>query len=282
MTVVVGVQTSDGLVLASDSATTQRLRQDDDRRVTSSIWNSANKIFNLRKTWPIGAMTFGRASLSGLTISTHAKDLRRQFEGPESSTTSAGRLGADAYTLEEVTASTYNFFRELYDKEPGGHLGFLVGGFSATEVSPELWQVQIREDKNNDQIECVLERGEAGIAHQGITDAITRLMDGASQEMGGAFEDLGIPEGQGDELAEMLRGQLKVQWAWPAMPLGETIDLARFLVDTQINFTRFVPGDATVGGPIEIAALTRHEGFKWVQRKQYYRSDLNPPEDVTV
>jgi hypothetical protein len=31
----------------------------------------------------------------------------------------------------------------------------------------------------------------------------------------------------------------------------------------------------TVTGGIEIAAMTRHEGFKWIKRKHHYPRDLN-------
>jgi hypothetical protein len=33
----------------------------------------------------------------------------------------------------------------------------------------------------------------------------------------------------------------------------------------------------TVGGPTEIAAITKHEGFKWVQRKHFFPRDVNTP-----
>ncbi len=60
------------------------------------------------------------------------------------------------------------------------------------------------------------------------------------------------------------------------MPFRDALDLAEFLVDLTIRLTRFMPGPPTVGGPIEVAGITRHEGFKWIKRKHYYRSDLNP------
>jgi hypothetical protein len=51
----------------------------------------------------------------------------------------------------------------------------------------------------------------------------------------------------------------------PAMPVQDAIDLARYLVETTIGFMRFSIARAkTVGGPIEVAAITKHEGFKWV------------------
>jgi len=62
------------------------------------------------------------------------------------------------------------------------------------------------------------------------------------------------------------------------MPVQDAIDLAQFLVTTTINFTKFLPGANTVGGAVDIATVTRHEGFKWIKRKLYYSAELNPLE----
>jgi hypothetical protein len=63
-----------------------------------------------------------------------------------------------------------------------------------------------------------------------------------------------------------------------AAPVQDAIDLARFMVETTIGFTRFaVNRTKSVGGPVEIAAITKHEGFKWVQRKHFFPLDLNTP-----
>lgn len=278
MTVVVGIQTTDGLVLASDSATTQQLRLTDGSMATSSIWNSANKIFNVRKTWPIGAMTFGRAAIKGLSIASHAKDLRLRLAG-EVADSIAPELDAATYTVEDVAKSVQRYFREQCNGETGDDLGFVVGGFSADKQSPEMWQVLLS-DTSGDTIEQVVAPGAPGIVTQGMTDAITRLVDGAGLDLGYALEQMGVAKGTGEAAAEAIRDQLRMSWAWPGMPLGETIDMARFLVETQINFVRFMPGDAMVGGPVEIAALTKHEGFKWVQRKHYYSVQLNSDQEV--
>ncbi len=42
-----------------------------------------------------------------------------------------------------------------------------------------------------------------------------------------------------------------------------------------IGFTRFRAGSPTVGVPIEIAAITKHDGFRWVRHKEYYDRQLN-------
>ena len=59
------------------------------------------------------------------------------------------------------------------------------------------------------------------------------------------------------------------------MPIQDTIDLARFVVHSAVMFSRFTPGPQVVGGPIEIAAITKHEGFKWIGRKHYYDQEFN-------
>jgi hypothetical protein len=62
-----------------------------------------------------------------------------------------------------------------------------------------------------------------------------------------------------------------------AMPIHDAVDLARFLVQTTIGFVKFsVSRPKTVGGPIEIATITKHEGFKWIERRHFF-----PLEDNT-
>lgn len=274
MTIVVAVVTPDGLVLASDSATTQQLMVGQ-QTTMGSIWNSANKIVNLRKCWPIGAMTFGRATFAGRSIATHCKDLRASISSA-SDQSSGEPWNEAAFTVEAAARAVHDHFGPLYRAEPGGILGFLVGGFGGIEQSPEMWQVLIGED--GEAVEQLMPPGEAGIFHQGMTDAITRLVDGAGQGLGQALAAMQVDPSEAERAADQARQMLSIPLAWQGMPLGEAIDLARFLVDTTINFVRFSPGHAMVGGPIEIAAVTKHEGFKWVQRKHYYQQDLNPME----
>jgi hypothetical protein len=49
-----------------------------------------------------------------------------------------------------------------------------------------------------------------------------------------------------------------------------------------IGYTHYLLGPDVVGGPVEVAAISRHEKFKWVSRKHYYLNEMNPeaPHDV--
>ena len=77
----------------------------------------------------------------------------------------------------------------------------------------------------------------------------------------------------------IIRQAMQVPMIIAPMPLQDAIELAEFMVETTIKFTRFIPGPSTVGGPIEIAAISKHEGFRWVRRKYYFPLDLNPMEN---
>jgi hypothetical protein len=60
------------------------------------------------------------------------------------------------------------------------------------------------------------------------------------------------------------------------VPIQDVIDLAEFLVHMTKMFSRFSPGAPTVGGPTEIASITKHEGFRWIKRKHYFDPKYNP------
>jgi len=45
------------------------------------------------------------------------------------------------------------------------------------------------------------------------------------------------------------------------MPIQDAIDLADFLVEICKKTSRLVPGPQIIGGPTDIAVITKHEGF---------------------
>ena len=101
---------NDGLVLASDSATTLRLSNGD-----AQVYNNADKIFNLYKGLPIGAATWGLGAICGASMATLAKDFRKLIA---QAATPAGPIGIDvlAYTVEEVATKFADFLREKIDE----------------------------------------------------------------------------------------------------------------------------------------------------------------------
>lgn len=59
------------------------------------------------------------------------------------------------------------------------------------------------------------------------------------------------------------------------MSKKELGEMAQALVELTSKKRRFSTEQETVGGPIDVAIITRSEGFIWIQRKHYFGPELN-------
>lgn len=60
------------------------------------------------------------------------------------------------------------------------------------------------------------------------------------------------------------------------MPKEEIAGLAESLVHLTSTRRRVAMEAETVGGPIDVAVITKGDGFIWLKRKHYFRPELNP------
>jgi hypothetical protein len=279
MTIVVTVRVTDGIVLAADSATSFS----DQNGTVVKVYNNANKIFNLVKVWPIGAMTYGAGSIGTESISTLSKNLRErltpvQFAMPGFDQDPLA-LERSTYTIEGTARTAMEFFEERYKAAypqpvPGFFLGYRVCGYSADGVLPEAWEIKILENSTEGPIR-LYEDDHFGPRWNGEREALDRLILGMGSRTADALTALGADPATAQQTVDGLVNHLYANLYLPAMPIQDAIDLAEFLVETAVKFAHFSLRAATVGGPIEVATITKHEGFKWAARKHYYSRDFN-------
>lgn len=283
MTIAVLVKVNDGLVFASDSAVTFAQVLPTGQVDVANIYNNANKIFNLCKGMPISAMAAGLGNVGTDSISTLAKDLRLRFSG-QSPNHSDWELKSD-YTMDKVVERVKTFFYDEhyqpYASTAGAGLDpleLIVGGYDGPPASPKAYQMTLSPNGCNGPNE--LNPNSSGVTWTGMPEAIYRLLMGVSSRTPEALVNLGVSQPDSVAYTQAIAQEVQAGLVHPAMPIGDAIGLAEFLVQVTIGFVRFCPGDLMVGGPIEVAAVTRHEGFKWVQRKHYYDVKLNPVSDL--
>lgn len=276
MTIVVTVKVTDGIVLAADSATSFT----DATGHVAKVYNSANKIFNLVKVWPIGAMTYGAGSIGTESISTLSKTLRDRLT-PRKPLHQSDRIALDkaSYTIEDVAKKAKEFFEERYkaaypDPVPGYFLGYRVCGYSKPANLPEAWEIKILENSSEGPVK-IYEDAHFGPRWAGESEALDRLILGVGSKTEEVLVALGASPDVAQQTFLQLVTHLYANLFLPAMPIQDAIDLAHFLVETAVKFSHFSLRPPTVGGPIEIATITRHEGFKWVKRKHYYSKEFN-------
>ncbi len=276
MTVIVTVKINDGIVLACDSAATFS----NENGAPVKIYNNANKAFNLVKGLPIGTLACGAGGIGAASMSTITKDLRRRLSGDDKDHLD-WKL-PDDYTMEFVAGRVRQFlFEELYLTEYGNtppagfSLAYKVAGYSAGAALPELWDIRIVGDKCPDPI-LLRAADVCGCNWDGELDALCRLILGVGIKFKDVLLEEGVPPEVVDEAVEKVRNRLGAPVVVEAMPIQDAIELATFMVQTTIGFMRFNFGAETVGGPIEVAVITKHEGFKWVNRKLFFPESLNP------
>jgi hypothetical protein len=60
------------------------------------------------------------------------------------------------------------------------------------------------------------------------------------------------------------------------LPKDELAAMAESLVNLT-SFKRKVTMESeTVGGPIDVAVISKGDGFIWIKRKHYFKAELNP------
>jgi hypothetical protein len=293
MTIAVAVKVHDGVVLAADSAASIMHPQAGAHGLAAWVYNNANKVFRFTREIRVGGVVWGAGSIGNVSISTLATDLAQRFRmaGEPLGVTPA------SYTMQEVAEKTRRFFFEekylaAYPVPPSAapapvppqrpSLGLLIAGFSAGADLAEVYRIEINDGSCPAPI-LAKSAAETGYLWYGQPDALNRLLLGYDAGLRSVFEQLlqqgGVPAAQLGGVVDGVMTQVTqvfdIPLYTPPMPIQDAIDLAEFLVQTAIGFTRFRAGSPTVGGPIEIAAITKHDGFMWVRHKEYYDRRLN-------
>jgi hypothetical protein len=276
MTIAISVKVHDGLVLTADSASTL-IRSVSGTHEVLNVYNNANKIFNLCKGLPIGGMTWGSGSIGNASITTIAKDLRRRFAGNEPSFAS-WHLDPASFTVESVANRAAEFFEEKckpLPKDQQPRFGFMVAGYSAGAPFSESWVIDVA-DGAKPVVTKVRTDDDCGANWYGEPEAVQRIVVGFGTQLPDALKAIGISDANMPDALKKIAATTQAPLIFSPMPIQDAIDLAEFLTHSAIMYSRFNIGAATVGGPIEIAAITKHEGFKWVKRKHYFESTVNP------
>jgi hypothetical protein len=273
VTIVVSVKINDGIVLSSDSATTLS----NDKGEVVNVYNNANKIFNLYKGLPVAAATWGSGQIGHASISTLAKDLRANFvHGGD-----GWKIDPKKYEMSEIAARLKLFFfdkkhKEVYrEKAVTPFLGLRIAGYSADAELPEIYDLSIHNGQCSGPT-LVSGQNDIGIHWNGECEAVQRLIIGFGTTAVDALKAAGLDDESIPRFVQAVRPHLQKALCFAPMPVQDAVELAEFLVRTQVEFSRFQAGAQVVGGPIEIATITKHEGFKWVARKHFFAKDLNP------
>lgn len=271
MTIVVALKVGDGLVLGADSASTL---------MTGSSYH--NSYFNTEKLMhvdrlPVGALTFGLGSLNNRSVSSLANDLRGRMAGSDAD----WRIDPDNFTVEDIADRFKRFFYdELYVGQFGpppeddsnsfdNVMGFFVGGFSSGSNSAEVWRLLLTQRGCN-VVKIINAETEWDCVWEGAREPIQRVLFGYSSQIMARLLEAGVEQDTAENLLASMEPLIH-----GGMPIQDAIDFVDYLIGVTCGYVRFAPGHMTVAKPIDLAAITKYNGFKWISRKHYYPASLN-------
>ena len=259
MTIILSIKVQDGVVMASDSAVLHR----------GHLYTNADKNIQLVKGLPIGVLISGDGALGTRALTSVMQDfsIRACLRG------NSCFIDKESYTLEEVCQKLQTFILEasMACLSPI-RSALILSGYSAHADLPETWSVRF---DGMERIEPELVWGEAdyGLSWEGQAGCISRLLGDVPHtgfnEVDARLAEVSLFNQNSGESPEEcgLDSPLLVT---PGMPLMDAVDVARFLMDTSLAFERLRADRQikTIGGPVDLAIITRHDGFRWVQRKR--------------
>lgn len=258
----------EGIVLAADSRvtlTTQLPNQTslDQTLLLPSTFDNATKLLRVNGQDFVGVVTYGLGAI-GLQQPRTAHSFLPEFE---SELQGEKRLKAAVFA-ERLS----NFFvRQWTSTMPkdykGPNMVFLIGGFDEGEPYGRVFEVDI--PRAPTPKEWHGDPGMFGAVWGGQREFTDRLIQGFDPRLISiAKKNLGLSDEQTIALETNLKSELSVPIPYQFLPLQDCVDLSLFLVRATMIIQTWTIGVRGVGGAIDVATITRTEGFKFIRQKK--------------
>ena len=142
---------------------------------------------------------------------------------------------------------------------------FLVGGFDEGDAYGRVFEVSVPRSP----VPVERNSGDFGITFGGQHEVAGRLLGGSDPRLEALVaEKLRPSAAQRAALKEEVLPSLATPIPYQFLPLQDCVDLAIFLIEATATLQGFTTGTRGVGGAIDVATVTRTEGFRAVQEKR--------------
>ncbi len=263
----------EGIVLAADSRVTlfaeREVLGSGQVHLLPSSFDNARKLLQFKSHSYVGAVTYGLGAL-GQDQPRTAHSFLPEFDD---------ELQEELKAQDKRRLSTKQFAQKLSDfflrqwekaKMPnaaeyrGEPMIFLVGGYDEGEPYGSVFDFVIPNrpqpvEQNSDTF---------GVIWGGQSEVVHRLLNGFDDRLPEAVEPY-IDKGEMslEELTVSLKQKLSQPIPYQFLSLQDSVDFSVFLIRSTIDLQRFQVGVRGVGGDIDVAIITRVNGFQSVRQK---------------
>lgn len=257
----------EGVVLAADSRVTltwQIPNPGSSTLVLPATYDNATKLLRVNGQNYVGVVTYGLGAI-GQTHPRTAHSFVPEFEAELGAV--VGRL-----PVGEFAARLSDFFvrqwTALMPVQPytGDPMIFMVGGFDPDDPYGKVFEFQIPTAPTPVEQHA----GMFGIRWGGQREFTDRLVHGMDPALLGQVESfLGLQPTQTAALSQHLTSQLSARVPYEFLPLQDCVDFSIFLIRTTVAMQSWLVGSLRgVGGAIDVATITRTDGFLPIQQKK--------------
>jgi hypothetical protein len=250
----------EGIVLAADSRVTLTGQQAGSNLLVQAHYDNATKLLKVRDHDNVGAVTYGLGALGDRQPRT-AHSYLPEFETELATDT---RL-----SVEGFAARLGDFFRRQWSAAntpaEADAMVFLVGGLDEGDAYGRVFEVSIP----NSPTPVEKSVDEFGITFGGQHEIAGRLLGGYDPRLEALMSaNVHLNAAQTTNFREKVLPNLAMPIPYQFLPLQDSVDLAIFLIKTTATLQGWMTGVRGVGGAVDVATITRTDGFRAVQEKR--------------
>lgn len=256
----------EGIVLAADSRvtlTTQILQPNQSPMLLPSFYDNAIKLLRVKGQDYVGAVTYGVGAI-GQTEPRTAHSYIPEFE---QELNNAGRLSVQGFAEKLSEYFLKKWTEQKMPTIPGQDMIFIIGGYDVNAPYGKVFEIKIPSQPT--PFEWHASPGQFGLVWGGQREYADRLIHGFDGRLPEILKQyLNLDDKKRDELGQHMMKQLQTPVPFAFLPLQDSVDLSIFLIRTTIVMQHWLVGVRGVGGAIDVAVITRTDGFTDIQKKK--------------
>jgi hypothetical protein len=269
----------EGLVLAAESRVTLTAQAAGQPPLHVNYDNATKLLSFSPPNTHLGAVTYGLGSIGFRTAASFLPEFEAGLIAPAAAT-GKGRPKAAPATPAKLPVGEFSqrlsdFFMEQWRlgmpaKYAGPDMIFVIGGYDDGEPYGTVLEFYIPSRPTPVVKQAA---GQFGMVWGGQRETVDRIVQGYDSGLPAIVQkELGLTDPQRDQMVQAI-GRLQMSLPLQAMALQDCVDLAIFFIRTTIAAQRLTVTVRGVGGPIDVATVTRQSGLQFVQRKSVVGED---------
>ena len=251
----------EGIVLAADSRVTLTAQVAGGITMPATFDN-AIKLLRVKGQDYVGAVTYGVGAIGQIEPRT-AHSFIPEFE-TDLAQADVGRLPVYDFAQRLSDFFTARWKASMPDPWTGPDMIFLVGGFNENEPYGRVYEVHVPSNPAPTEHNP----NSFGITWGGQGEFAGRVLNGYDPQLLDIVRNTLAPQAsQMATFISTLQSTLTTPIPYQFLPLQDCVDLSIFLIKTTSTIQNWVVGIRGVGGAVDVATITRSDGFAPVQQK---------------